>query len=321
MELRDLDYFRALAVIGHVGRAAQSLGMSQPALSKSLRRLEASLGVRLFERTPKGVVLTSVGAALARRAGSIRHAVDQAVREAADLASGASGQVRLGTGPTMAESLLPRACIRLVEAAPRASVTVVVGLNDVLLAALERGELDLLLATFPDRPLDGFTFEPIAEDELAVVARKAHPFARRRALTLDALAGQSWALPGSTVHSRATLERLFAQRGLPPPAVAFEANSTTLLLAMVAGSDLLGYQPRRFLRQPDGRCALVELPVAEARARRRLGFIHRENAYRAPAAERLTAILREEIARAPDAMPRGARGVPGWAGGTGRSPR
>src|SRR6187551_2662099 len=110
MELRDLDYFRVVAQHGHIGRAADQLRLTQPALSKSVARLEASVGARLLERTPRGVELTQVGAALITRATHIHSAVDGALREAKDLSSGISGHLRIGTGPTAGEHLLPSVC-------------------------------------------------------------------------------------------------------------------------------------------------------------------------------------------------------------------
>lgn len=300
MELRDLQYFETLAATRHVGRAAQQLGLSQPALSKALQRLESRLGVRLFDRTPLGVALTHAGENLLRRASHVRNAVELAIREASDLATGSAGHVRFGTGPAMADSVVPTAIETLAAAAPQATLSVTVALNDTLLAMLERSELDLVLATFPDRPLDGFICEPLAVDELCVVARSGHSLARRRTLGLAALAASAWALPGPSVQSRQALERAFAQRGLAPPRVAFEANSTALLLDRIAGSDLLGYQARSGLRARQSPAPVVELPVPEVRLLRRSGLIHRSDAYLSPAAVRLIDILRARLtAQAP----------------------
>jgi DNA-binding transcriptional LysR family regulator len=307
MELRDLQYFEALAATGHVGRAAQRLGLSQPALSKALQRLEGVLGVRLFDRTPMGIVLTQAGERLLRRASHVRNAVELAIREAADLATGSSGHVRFGTGPAMADGVVPSAIEKLAAAASQATLSVTVGLNDTLIAMLERGELDLVLATFPDRPLDGFVCEPLHTDELCVVARRGHPLARRMPLTLASLAACEWAMPGPGVQSRQALERALAQRGLAPPRVAFEANSTALLLARIAGSDLLGYQARGSFPSAVSAATLSELPVPEARLARRSGLIYRADAYLSPAARRLIDILRVDLATRGPREPERAR--------------
>src|SRR5687767_7852705 len=110
IQVRDIQYFTVVAQLGHVGRAAEELGLSQPALSKSLRRLESVLGAKLVSRTPKGVDLTAVGAALSARARGLRLSLDDIAREAADLREGNAGQVRIGCGPDIGLSLLPMAC-------------------------------------------------------------------------------------------------------------------------------------------------------------------------------------------------------------------
>ena len=88
MELRDLEYFAVVAEHGHVGRAAEALGLSQPALSKSLRRLEKAMQAKLVKRTPKGVELTAVGSALHMHVHRLRLSLNDVVHEAADLSQG-----------------------------------------------------------------------------------------------------------------------------------------------------------------------------------------------------------------------------------------
>jgi DNA-binding transcriptional LysR family regulator len=296
MELRDLDYFRIVARHGHIGRAAAELGLTQPALSKSVARLEASVGTRLLERTPRGVVLTQVGAALIARATHIRSAVDGALREAKDLGAGISGHLRIGTGPTAGEHILPAVCAQLLQDAPKLFVQVVVGLSDVLLAALERGELDLVFGSFPEPRIPGYTYEALGEDVLAVFMRKRHPLARAARVTLSQLAAVRWALPNASVTSRRTLQQQLHAHRLPAPDVALESSSTQVLLAAVARSDLVGYLPAGVLRA-SGRLRDFALPQVEPlRIKRTLGVISSPGAYLPPAAARLTDALRRVAA-------------------------
>src|SRR5215468_4510488 len=98
MELRDIEYFTILAEHGHLGRAANALGISQPALSKSLRRLETALEVKLMKRTAKGVELTPEGVALELRARELRLSLQSVAREVKEVGEGRVGQLRLGVG-------------------------------------------------------------------------------------------------------------------------------------------------------------------------------------------------------------------------------
>lgn len=292
MELRDLEYFRVVAQHGHIGRAADKLRLTQPALSKSVARLEAALGARLLERTSRGVVLTQVGIALIARATHIHSAVDGALREAKDLSSGVSGQLRIGTGPTAGEHLLPSVCAEMLRGSPRLFIQVVVGLSDVLLAALERGELDLVFGSFPEPRIEGMAYESLGEDVLTVFTRKRHALARARQIDLSQLAGVRWALPNASVTSRRTLQHVLQTRRLPAPDVALESNSTQVLLAAVARSDMVGYLPTGAVRASGAMRELALLHVAPLQIERSLGVISRPGAYLPPVVVRLMNALR-----------------------------
>src|SRR4051794_27390345 len=103
MELRDIEYFAVVAEHGHLGRAAAALGLSQPALSKSLRRLELALQAKVVTRTPKGVEITAEGSALLARARELQLSLRSIGREIADLSAGRVGHVRVGVGFPLAE--------------------------------------------------------------------------------------------------------------------------------------------------------------------------------------------------------------------------
>jgi regulatory helix-turn-helix LysR family protein len=96
MDFRDLEYFAAVAKHRHVGRAAESIGLSQPALSLSLRRLEKSIQAKVVKRAPKGVELTAVGSALLSHVRRLLLARNDVVREISDLGAGRSGHLQVG---------------------------------------------------------------------------------------------------------------------------------------------------------------------------------------------------------------------------------
>src|ERR1051326_520794 len=151
MQLRDIDYFAVVARHGHLGRAAEALGLSHPALSMSLRRLERSAQAKLVKRTPKGVELTPVGAALVSHVNRLQLPREDLAREVADLALGRSGHLRIGASPSNADAYLPEACSALLMEAPKVGLNVAVLDNDALLPALRKGELDIALTHEPQR--------------------------------------------------------------------------------------------------------------------------------------------------------------------------
>src|SRR5437764_4202543 len=124
MELRDLEYFAVIAEHGHLGRAADALHLSQPALSKSLRRLEQILDVKLVNRTPKGVELTAEGSMLLLRVRELRLSLRSVAREIADMSEGREGHLRIGVGSPVSEQLLTSAFAALLKDAPRIKLLV-----------------------------------------------------------------------------------------------------------------------------------------------------------------------------------------------------
>jgi DNA-binding transcriptional LysR family regulator len=164
MELRDIEYFTVVAQHGHLGRAAEALGLTQPALSKSLRRLEHELGAKLVKRTPKGVELSAEGIALLARAGELRLSVQAMAQEIRDVSRGRIGHVRIGAGPVSSAEMLVEALLPLVRDAPKISFNIVVSDNDLMIPALRRGELDLMVGYAPRAlPREGLVEEHLFE--------------------------------------------------------------------------------------------------------------------------------------------------------------
>jgi DNA-binding transcriptional LysR family regulator len=296
MELRDIEYFSVIARHGHLGRAAEALGLSQPALSMSLRRLESSMHAKLVKRTPKGVELTAVGTALLSRVDQLRLSMSDVAREAADLSQGRAGNLRLGATPEFAEYLLPPALSALFKAAPRVTVKVTVAAPDVLRPSLENGEVDLIVSGIvsgiASAPFPGLVHEPLFDDEFVVVSSVNHRLAGRQRVTIADLAREQWTVSATSVVSWKWLQHAFKEQGLPPPRLAMDSNSAWVRLLTIASSELLGFSSRRFVTQIASHFPLTILPVRESTWARRIGVIYRKDAYLPPALVRLTEILK-----------------------------
>src|SRR5262245_52273239 len=178
MELRDLEYFAVISEHGHLGRAADALHLSQPALSKSLRRLEQILDVKLVNRTPKGVELTTEGSMLLLRVREVRLSLRSVAREITEMSEGRAGQLRVGASSPVSEQLLSNAFAALLKDAPRTKLLVSTLDNDVMFPALLNGELDVIVTYF--RPSEGLVFEHLYDDEFVVCAAADHRLADRK---------------------------------------------------------------------------------------------------------------------------------------------
>jgi DNA-binding transcriptional LysR family regulator len=292
MELRDIEYFAVVAEHAHVGRAAEALGLSQPALSKSLRRLEKAVQAKLVKRTPRGIELTAEGAALLVHVQRLRLSLEDVKHEIEDVSRGLAGHLRIGAGPGMVDDLLATTCSALLKEAPKTRLSVTVATQSVLAPALRNGQLDLIITTMPSNSYEDLVQEPLLEDRFVVFASARHALAGRRQLMIKDLVHERWAVATTNTESGTRLHRAFEDCGLPPPNVALAAASIPLKLHVVAGSDLLGFTSKRVLQQASPRLRLVELRVKEIKWHRRVAVDYRKDAYLPPLARRLIAILK-----------------------------
>lgn len=288
MDFRDLKYFEVIAAEGNLGRAAERLHRTQPALTKCIDRLEEDLGARLFEKDGRGMRLTAAGEVLVRRTRQMAIMVEETAREMQEYAGGLQGNVRIGCVPTLAEHMMPRVFEQLLAEAPAITVNLTVAMNDNLLASLRDGELDLVLGPILETDPD-IVCEQIAEDTMVVMASENHPIFASPC-TLADLLDYKWMLPARTVASRQWLDQTFERHGLPRPQVQIEPNVLNAILPILEKTSLLGFVTRFNL--VSGRARVREVVLDEAQMKRRLGLTYRKNGYLSPAAARIADILR-----------------------------
>ncbi|MDP9173970.1 MAG: LysR substrate-binding domain-containing protein [Planctomycetota bacterium] len=189
MELQQLRYFVAAAECGSVSRAADRCHVAQPSLSQQLKKLEVSLGVNLFDRMGRGIVITDAGRALLPRArrilAEVRDTELNITREAGDC----QGTLTVGAIPTMAPYLLPAALENLRAAYPKCQIAVREGLTETLVEALADNEIDCALLSTPVQD-DLLEIEVLAEEELLIAVPRSHPAAAHSEVTFADLRGQ-----------------------------------------------------------------------------------------------------------------------------------
>lgn len=286
-----MQMFLAAARLGNLTAAADELGLTQPALSKGLKALEASLGVRLLERGRFGVAPTPFGEALIDHGLVVEAELRNAVAEIQALKSAASGHVLLGCGPTEATRLLPQALLALARSHPDLRVTVLYGLNEALMPMVRQGEVDFALSSVP--PPAGAAADPALQHERlyaeagAVVARAGHPLARRRQVPAAELLKARWVLPRRRELERLAFDDLFRAQQLEPPTAAVETTSTVLMKSLVMHSDTLTFIPEELIHWERSAGQLVTLNVAGPDWTRWVGITRRRRGSLSPAARQL----------------------------------
>ncbi len=193
MELEQLRQFVQTAAYLNFTRAAAAVGLSQPALSRSIARLEEELGQPLFTRQTRQLVLTDAGTLLLSRARQMLALAEDARAEISD--DGQTGRVRIGAIPTVAPFFLPSTLKRFQRTCPHARLVVQEDTTDHLLHALSEGEIDVAIAALP---LEAryLAVEELFEEELFTVMAARHPLTRKRSLHLSDLEPYPFVLLG-----------------------------------------------------------------------------------------------------------------------------
>lgn len=289
---RDLQYFLEVARLGQLARAATSLEVTSAALSKSIRRLEEELGLRLFERRGEGMALTPFGESFRDRAERMTQEHDEALRHAGDVRAGRSGLLRLGATIAVLDPVVSPALACMQPKRPALHAVLTVATSDELLERTRRGTLDAAVVPTYDHMPHGLLHIALGTDPLVPVARENHPLFRARRIRLDQLAACSWVLPRAPQAARSNIEAAFARAGLPPPDPTVEVDVTsTWALPLLAATDLVGLVPRSALRTP----AAQGIRIIEASALhlpREIGIFYRSDAHWSPLMQEFAEALR-----------------------------
>lgn len=193
MELEQLRQFLKVAELQNFTRAAEQVRLTQPALSRSIARLEAELGQPLFERQTRKVVLTDAGQLLLDRARKILTLADDAKAEICD--DGETGRIRVGAIPTVAPYFLPECLQAFQQQYPRSQVIVQEETTDRLLKKVIDGEIDIAIAALPIA-LKYLDVEPLFEEELLLVLSPDDPLARKKSIRAEDFEDRPFVLLG-----------------------------------------------------------------------------------------------------------------------------
>lgn len=273
---KKLLYFASVIEHGSLNRAAKALNVSQPALSTSMDRLEAAMGMQLLERGPTGIVPNSYGEILYCHARLIREEVELAKRDLLNALNGQVESIRIGSLPSMAQSIIPLALRHWRLMHPTGDLQVVVNAQFDLLTGLLRRDVDFVIGfTEVFDILDGLRQKVLFRDLLCVIARPGHPLHSKADLTWPDLVRYPWISPTSR-RSNTVLQHVLTTMNLSLPEQITVCGSVSLLKSLVSETDSLALLPAHAASDELSEARLVALPFQDPVLHRNIAVFFRE---------------------------------------------
>ncbi|EKR4265906.1 LysR substrate-binding domain-containing protein [Salmonella enterica subsp. enterica serovar Infantis] len=295
IRLRHLHTFVAVAQQGTLGRAAETLNLSQPALSKTLNELEQLTGTRLFERGRLGAQLTVPGEQFLTHAVKVLDALNTAGQALNRKEDASADVVRVGALPTAALGILPAAIGRFHQQQKSTSLQVATMNNTMLLAGLKSGEIDLGIGRMSDPELmGGLNYELLFLESLKLVVRPGHPLLQET-ITLSRV--MEWPVvvsPKGTVP-RQNAEALLQSQGCKMPAGCIETLSASLSRQLTVDYDYVWFVPSGAVKEDLRQATLVSLPVPTQSAGKPIGILTRVDIPLSTGAQMLIAAIRKSM--------------------------
>jgi DNA-binding transcriptional LysR family regulator len=299
MKLHDLHVLMVVAQAGSMNKAAALLNTGQSAISRSIADLEHTVGVRLVERTPRGVEPTKYGRALLDGGAAVFDDLRQAVKNIEFLADPTAGEVRIGCTPLLAASFVSAVIDRLSRRYPRMMFHLVTGYVETLHRELSGRNVDLLIARrFGPIAEERLGFEFLFDDSSVVAAGAQSPWVRRRRIEFAELLKVSWVLPlpGSEIASIAM--EAFRANGVDYPRTTVVTDSPHARMSLLATGRFVTILPASALKFPAMRSEIKVVPVHLPMARVPNGIVTLKTRALSPVAQLFIDCARE-VAKTP----------------------
>lgn len=292
MEWQQLEYFQTLARVQHMTRAAGSLSLSQPALSRSIARLEEELGVPLFDRQGRTIILNRYGQLFLKRVNRILKEFDSGRQELHDLVHPEHGEVALGFLHTLGTNLIPDLIGAFRDQFPMISFQLIQNHSYWLLENLNAGKLDICLVADPSETKRPLQWLPLWSEEVFVTLPLGHPLAGAESIRLDELADEPFIFMKKGYALRDTTDRLFQQIGISPK-ITFEGEEIATVAGLVAAGLGVSLLPGAGL----DKSKIIQISVRRPKCQRVLGMGLIEGRYMSPAALRFKQFVLDHFGR------------------------
>jgi DNA-binding transcriptional LysR family regulator len=261
LRLRHLQILVSLTETQNISHSAERLHMTQPALSKWLKELEADIGLTLFERHARGL-RPAHGKILREFAVHIGNELDRARDEMSVLRDGGSGRAVIGASGATIAGVVPQAVLSLLARMPNASVELVEAPMDRLFQQLTQREIDIAVGRPAAKYHDpGIASEVLYQERLHFAVRPDHPLAQRKSLNWSHLQDQRWVVWTRDIPARDLLESALSAAGRSIPNASLQSNSLLATIALVAESDMVAVVSERAIELPERWKMLKRLPL------------------------------------------------------------
>ncbi len=293
MDVRHLRNMLAVIEEGSLGKAAQRLNISQPALTKSIQRLEEHLGVRLFDRDARGMKPTFYADSLKGYAKAACIGMAEAESQIAALRDGTEGIFTVAGPPFVMSELLPQVLAKLALERPKLQVHLV-SQNRNLFTDLLDGKFSLAVAMLYDEmPKRGLAKRWLFDDRLVLAMRPDHPLAKKRKIAAADFIDQNWVFPDSETWSHRRLKLYFEQQGLSPPWPRFESRDPPVMKAIIMASNHIGVISKLGIENDIAKGLLKGVEIDSPLMLRPIGIVTRENEPMSPAVNTFVRIIED----------------------------
>ncbi|MCF3123103.1 LysR family transcriptional regulator [Streptomyces arenae] len=292
MELRQFEYFVAVAEESSFTKAAARVHVAQPGVSAQIRRLEREFGHELLDRSGRTVRLTDVGNAVLPYARAALAAVEGARLAVDDLAGLTRGQVTIGTVAASSSLALPELLARFHERYPAVAMALTEGNSDQLSEAIRAGRIDAAVIGLAVEPPEDLDIQVIADELLVGAVAHDHGLAGRREVSVEEILDQTLICLPSGTGLRSSVEAAWAAVGAKPR-IAFEASDPQVLAQLAARGLGLGILPQPFARAHAHH--LRSIAISSPHLRGQLALAWRAEGPINPAARAFIAHARESL--------------------------
>ncbi len=298
IKVQDLRMIIALSEYRTILRAADAMGLSQPAITKRLQDLEKDLKISLFNRMSRGVEPTPYGDILIKHAHIVLNQIRHAEDEVSDLSDGSGGRINVGVPVGAATDLISKSISKLLEERKDVQITLVEDYNIKLVPLLKQGDIDLIIGRLPSEALfEDLNQEELYSEEIKVVVRNEHPLANKKNIEAKDLLGWKWMMPLRDSIMYTQLQSYFTELEMKIPDASIYSLSYVASLRVLKSRDLIAICPAESIRTQIENKYIKILDIKDKIEPTPVGIITRTDAFLSPAAKMFIETIKEQSSK------------------------